>query len=284
MRLSVAGLRLEIEEGKHQLSTDSLPCHFKFVSPTGEPESNSVLRLRFADAPDYDTHQLLTPICRNEIWELWLDPAGKYVFTQPGQVPQRWIVIAPDFTTGFIYGDFSALAHSSFYPLEYLDIVIYSNWLALRGDLILHASGIAWQDKAFVFIGHSGAGKSTLVSDLSALPKVTVLGEDQLVLRKIDQKFFVYGTPWHENPDRCDPRGVPLSKIFFLDRGAKQTLTPLSGFDASVRIMTTAFVPYYFPERVQAIMDTLSKLPTQTRAFVLAYQRGSDILETLKRA
>lgn len=284
MRISIAGLCINIQEGEQSLFVESLPCHYKFSCLPAEETSAEVLNLRFADKPTDMPIRPANPLCSNEIWELWQDPAGNYVFTQPAQVPQRWVVINLDFTDGVIYGDFSALTGTPFYPLEYIDIVIYSNWLALRGDLILHASGIVWQDEAYVFIGNSGAGKSTLAADLRAAHGLTVLGEDQIILRRINGEFVAYGTPWHENPDRCDPGGARLGKLFFLDRAAKQSLTPLSGFDSIVKIMTTAFVPYYLPARVQAIMNNISSLPAQAPAFLLSYQRGSDILEIIRSA
>ncbi|HOA21529.1 MAG TPA: hypothetical protein PKL82_03465 [Anaerolineaceae bacterium] len=284
MQISVAGLSVDIEEGKHLLSTSSLPCHAKFLGASSLGGNSLFLNLRFAENPAPDPAKLSALRCRNEIWELWQDQEGNYYFTQPAQTPQRWVQINPDFTEGLIFGDFSSLAGQAFYPLEYLDIVLYSNWLAQRGDLILHASGIAWQNQAYVFLGNSGAGKSTLAADLAAATDAVILGEDQIILRQIEGRFFAFGTPWHEDPSRCDPRGVELSKIFFLDRAAEQTITPLGGFEASVRIMATAFVPYYFPARVQAILDKLAMMPAQTRAFVLSYQRGSDILKLITDA
>ena len=284
MRIRVAGLTINIEEGKHPLSTAPLPCHYKFLCPPETEDNSPTLKLRFADLPTLLPGSLSALRCRNEIWELWQDQAGNHYFTQPTQSPQRWVQINPDFTEGLIYGDFSSLAGRPFYPLEYLDIVLVSNWLALRGELILHAAGIAWQNQAFVFLGNSGAGKSTLAADLAAATDAVILGEDQIIVRQIDGRFVAFGTPWHQDPSRCDPQGVELSKLFFLDRAAEQTITPLSGFDAAVRIMATAFVPYYFPARVQTIMDKLAQLPEQTRAFVLSYQRGSDILQVIRRA
>lgn len=284
MRICIAGFCIHIQEGKYRLSVEGLPCHYKFLSTLEQPSSADVLSLRFAEDPTEIPNRPANPLCQNEIWELWFDEAGNYVFTQPAQAPQRWVLIKPDFTEGVIYGDFSALAGAPFYPLEYLDIVLYSNWLALRGDLILHASGVILRDEAVIFLGNSGAGKSTLAADLKTAHNLTILGEDQIILRKIGGAFIAFGTPWHEAPERCDSRGAPLGKLFFLDRAAKQTLTPLDGFEASVRIMTTAFIPYYLPARVQAILDTLSSLPAQARAFLLSYQRGSDVLELIHSA
>jgi len=282
MRINIAGLCIQIEEGVFPLSLEDLPCHLKFRDVPGLEPPAAQLNLSFTT--EAAPKNLAGPLCRNEIWELWQDECGNFIFTQPAQTPQRWVLVNPDFTAGRIFGDFGALKGEPFFPLKYLDIVLYSNWLALRGDLILHASGVIWEDAACVFMGNSGAGKSTLAADLQEAHGLTVLGEDQIIIRRVDDKFIAFGTPWHENPTRCDPRGVPLGKLFFLDRAADRTLTPLSGFDAAVRIMTTAFVPYYLPARVQAILENVARLTAEHTAFVLAYQRGTDIIEVIRGA
>jgi len=48
--------------------------------------------------------------------------------------------------------------------------------------------------------------------------------------------------------------------------------------------MTTAFVPYYLPARVQAILENVARLTAEHTAFVLAYQRGTDIIEVIRGA
>lgn len=178
-------------------------------------------------------------------------------------------------------GDFSRFNQSLIYPLQYIDIVIYSNWLANFGDIILHASGFSYNSEGYCFIGDSGAGKSTLIRDISNQPGVTVLGEDQLILRKIEDQFIVFGTPWHETPEMCSPIGVPLKKVFFLDRNASQVIASISDFDAVVKIVQTAFFPVYRPDGIKKILERLSSLAGNVRFYLLAYERGTNVLQVI---
>jgi len=284
--LSIAGLFLIISKGDDKLTLDYSPCHEKFLITENEldqynPAPTQTLMLEIIDSPVSPQAQLIEALCKNEIWELWQDEFNHYVFTQPKQSPQRWVFIDPEFRNGKIIGDFSAYKQNHVYPLQYIDIVIFSNWLANFGDMILHASGIAFNGEGFCFIGHSRAGKSTLVGDIANIPGVTVLGEDQVVLRKIDNPFMIYGTPWHERLDMCSPTGVPLKKIFFLDRNASQVIAPVRDFDAVVKIMQTAFFPVYRPEAVQGILARLSSLEGNVHINTLAYERGTNILQVI---
>ena len=190
----------------------------------------------------------------------------------------------PNFEHGIIIGDFKTSTGKMAYPLQYIDIVIFSNWLANFGDLLLHASGIICEGEGYCFIGHSGAGKSTLVRDLRVEHGLTVMGEDQIILRKLDDQLMVFGTPWHETSDMCAYGGVPLKKIFFLNRSASQLVSKVNRTDAVLKLLQTAFYPLYRPEIIGGIMDRLIELSDTVNFFELAYDRGSDILSEILKA
>ncbi len=285
LRLSLAGLTIEIVNGVESFDFDYSPCHEKFLSrgQTLKPETE-ILRFEMVDSktsPDLSPDSLLY---RNEIFEVWRNPQNQLTFTQASQKPQRWIRLEPNFEHGLIIGDFKASNGKMAYPLQYIDIVIFSNWLANFGDLLLHASGIIWEGEGYCFIGHSGAGKSTLARDLREEHGLTVMGEDQIVLRKLDGQLMVFGTPWHETADMCAYGGVPLKKIFFLNRSASQIVSRVNRSDAVLRLLQTAFYPIYRPEIIGGIMDRLIELSDRVDFFELAYERGSDILSEILKA
>ena len=283
--LSLAGLTIEIENGVGSFDFSYSPCHEKFLisDQTIMPETD-VLRFEMIDSknsPDLSSDSLLY---RNEIFEVWRNPLNQLTFTQASQKPQRWIRLEPNFEHGTIIGDFKAPNGKIPYPLQYIDIVIFSNWLANFGDLLLHASGIIWEGEGYCFIGHSGAGKSTLVRDLREEHGLTVMGEAQIVLRKLDGQLMVFGTPWHETSQMCAYGGVPLKKIFFLNRSASQLVSRVNRSDAVLKLLQTAFYPLYRHEVIGGIMDRLIELSDKVDFFELAYERGSDILSEILKA
>ena len=286
MILKVADLSLIIAPIEDILSLEYSHCHENFLVDANvllhyRNFTEKSLFLRIEDTPEIPRSHLTKLLCENEIWQLWLDKEENFVFTQPKQSPQRWTFIDPDFQHGKIVGNFSGFDQKGIYPLQYIDIVIFSNWLANFGDLILHASGFAYHGEGYCFLGNSGAGKSTLVRDLSENHGVTVLGEDQVILRKMDDQFLLFGTPWHETLDMCSPLGVPLKKIYFLDRDAPQVVAPVRDFEAVVQIMQTAFYPIYRAEVLENILANLSSLTGAMSFYSLAYKRGTDVLQAI---
>jgi len=259
------------------------PCHKAFIDPqaTSEPD-DLFLRIRNEPMPSSSSWQ--TPLCLSDVWELWLDEAGRYVFVAPTQSPPRCVVVNQNFKSGEVLGDFSASEDVGRFPLLGIGIMLFVNWLAEGGDIILHAAGVEVDGQGYCFVGSKGTGKSTLAASLSANPKVKVLGEDQVIVRWQDGSFWVYGTPWHVNPALCSPHGVPLKKVFFLDRDAKYTLGALTPIEGITRLLQTAFIPYYRPAVLPAILERLEPLSEQAPFFCLAYRLGSDILSTLLTA
>jgi len=184
----------------------------------------------------------------------------------------------PDFSSGRLYLQ-EGESTDKYFPLNTMDIIVFSNWLANRGELLLHASGIAVNGKGYAFVGRSGAGKSTLAANLATGQGVTILGEDQVALRYRNGSFWIYGTPWHLNVSKCSPVGVPLQKIFFLDRDSDEVIRPIPSQDGFKLLMKTAFIPFYRPTQVDFIMANLERLCFTVPAYTLAFHLGDDILE-----
>lgn len=217
-------------------------------------------------------------------WEFRKTAEGRLIFAAPYQEPPRRIVVAPDFSQGVIEGDFSRFAGSDFYPIQDLEIRLFTAWLAGRGDIVLHASGVMKDNKGYCFAGESGAGKSTLAAALATDPSLTILGEDQVILRYLDKRFWIFGTPWHLDPAMCSPGGVPLEKFFLLDRSLPPGTAPVRPGQGVTRVLQTAFIPYYLPEKLPAILDRLALLAEEVPIFSYNYLFGVDAWREIDNA
>lgn len=288
MILSIGGSQL-ILEARYSEQSAWLPSSYQgFLlsesSSTGLiKESPDSLRLSISNQL-FNHRSINRPVVENSLWTLWFDSNKNYIFTLAEIQPKRWVVMEPQFRSGELFVDQNISGELAFYPLQYLDMILFSNYLANFGDLILHASGVAFHGSGYVFFGASGSGKSTIADALANEPGITILGEDQVILRYRDGQFWVYGTPWHVREDRCSPLGVPLKKLFFLDRSSPQTLLALTAAEGVLKILQTAFIPYYRAEIISCILAKLEILTTSLPLFTLAYQQGSNLMETIVKA
>lgn len=83
-----------------------------------------------------------------------------------------------------------------------------------------HCSAIAVDNKAIMFTARSGTGKSThrnlWMKNFG--DRVKIINDDKPVIRKIDGKFYVYGTPWRGKEALGNNIRVPAEALCFLSR------------------------------------------------------------------
>jgi len=89
--------------------------------------------------------------------------------------------------------------------------------------LLLHAAAIARHGKAAVFLAADEGGKTTAVR---LAPGGTILGDDQVIVRRSREKFRVHGTPWGLHVDA--KLHAPLAGLFLLNKAGRFALEPLT--------------------------------------------------------
>jgi len=284
MRLRVAELDLCLDARGTDIPMAVPAYHARFLAGASEEGD---LHLHVRNGRPIRARGWRPRLFPSETWELWQDEAGRTVFVAPRQSPpRRHVFVDASFASGEVVGEFGASIRqgTALFPLQDMDIMLFPNWLAGFGNLILHAAGAEIDGRGYCFAGSSESGKSTLAAFLSETSSATVLGEDQVILRYLEGRFWIFGTPWHLNPALCSPLGVPLEKLFFLDRTSGHGVGPCGPLEGTARLLQTAFVPYYDRAAVTRILDTLARLAEQVLFYTLGYQLGADVLGLVRDA
>jgi hypothetical protein len=223
-------------------------------------------------------------IHQNVIWKLQQTENGDFVFRKSFELDDVCIRVDINFEKGQVIKNPAPDDQRVNYLLASLDLPLYVNWLGKYGDLILHASGVVVNGVGYCFLGASGAGKSTLAAYLAQKHGLTVLGEDHIILRCLEGNFWVFGSPWHEDPTLCAPLGVPLEKLVFIDLEAKPGIQTINRLEGVTRVLQTAFVPYYRADLTNRILERLTKLVGDVPCFTLNYTLGSDPFDIIVKA
>lgn len=282
LRFCVAELGFYLDLNESGLFFSPTKCMSKFIQHANtqagsnlNPASTDTF-ITVINTRNFPVQLLDTPIYSSSSWQFWKTPEGRLVFFVPDQRPALQLVVDPDFSRGEVAGDFSEFTYNSCYPLENLDIRLLSARLAAHGDVMLHASGVIVDGRGYCFTGDSGAGKSTLAASLSRNTTATVLGEDQVVLRYLDGRFWIYGTPWHIHEEMCSPVRAPLEKIFFINYKAPEGVSGISRVDGVTRLLSIGFIPYHLNEYLPGILKRLALLSEKVPFYSFSYRLGTD--------
>ncbi len=136
----------------------------------------------------------------------------------------------------------------------------YTQILAHKG-MMLHASCVVVDDKAYLFSAPSGTGKSTHTELwLKLFPnQAYILNDDKPALRFEDGVWYAYGTPWSGKNDINRNTRIPVAGIAFLERSKENSIEHLSGSNAITEILNQTLRPLHPFYRV-CVLENLNNL------------------------
>ena len=199
-----------------------------------------------------------------------------------GDLPYKAVTFQPDFTAGKIYLN-RALCRSGqpVNALEYpLDELLMTNLLARNRGMEVHACGVVDRDGwGHLFVGHSGAGKTTMARLWQQRDEVRILSDDRIILRHIDERIWMYGTPWHGEAELASNDRAPLRNIFFLRQANENEHVRTSSAKAAALLFSCAFPPFHCLDGLDSTLRFLEHLTNRTPCHELRFTPDSRAME-----
>jgi len=195
----------------------------------------------------------------------------------------RWLLSRGEFRAAFDMR--SRRGHLACVPNPYsvdtLLRVVHSLLLAPAGGLLLHASGGIRNGRGFLFSGVSGAGKTTLAR--LAPPDVQLLTDEISYLRRADDCFRVFGTPFSgELGIQGESVSAPLAAIHLIEHGAANRRELLPKAEAARRLMRNTLFFACDPQLVAGVFATVCELVRRVPVFRLEFLPDSRVWELIQ--
>jgi len=267
---------LDAEHQRFQLpSTANHTCHFE---------------MDIAYADELEAPRSKPSFASGGLWSAYASETGtKFYFASAAVTggPYKAAWFDPQFERGHVLLSRAAFAEQvAVFPLEYpLDELVMMHRLALGEGVEVHALGLADQDgSGYLFLGHSGAGKSTTARLWMNQPGVTFLSDDRIIIRKHNERFWMYGTPWHGDAGVASPDCAPLSAIFLLEQAPVNEVSPLPGGKAAAELFARAFVPHYLQDGIQFTLGFLDQLTRSVPCSMLRFTPTPGAVEAVRYA
>lgn len=156
------------------------------------------------------------------------------------------------------------------------------NYLAQSDSMIVHACGVDYGGKGILFVGESGAGKSTLTKIWNQEPGVEILSDDRIIVRKKNDQYWMYGTPWHGDAKFASPAKLKLEKIFFIRHGQKNSVKAMRGTLPVLQFLKTSFPPFWDKKGMQCAMEFFNDLAAAVPCRELSFVPDSKIVDFIK--
>lgn len=114
----------------------------------------------------------------------------------------------------------------------------YNNIINFDG-MMLHASAVVVDGKAYLFSAPCGTGKSTHTSLWLKLfgDRAYIINDDKPAIRMVDGEFYVYGTPFSGKHDISRNTRVKLGGLCFISQAEENKISVMDSKDVIVNIL-----------------------------------------------
>lgn len=273
LKLKISGFVVSIVSYRKNAGLKVGDAYRTFIT---NEQPDMIIRVHYGAFPRLDLEEEIFD--SGATWRLFRSN-GKYVF----KVPSRMAVIDPDFKYGDIYVKPSLSFAARYYPLQYpLDELIVINLLSRGRGLLVHACGLSYQGKGILFAGGGGAGKSTMANLYKGRRKTALLSDDRIIIRKMDNEFYIYGTPWHGDARICSPGRAPLERIFFLRHAPENKVKKIDLIDATSRLIVCSFPTFWDKKGMAFTLRFCAELAEKVPCYILDFLPDKGIIDFIR--
>ncbi len=158
---------------------------------------------------------------------------------------------------------------------------IFCPYVILYDGLFMHSSAIMIDGKVYLFSGPSGTGKSTHTSNWLKVfgDRACIINDDKPILRKIDDKWYVYGTPWSGKHHINKNVRAPLAGICFLKQAPYNKIRKLTPAEAVQKIIFQTIHKYKKPENINRMVERIENIVTTVPIFELENLPDKEAVE-----
>jgi hypothetical protein len=170
---------------------------------------------------------------------------------------------------------------------DFLQILLIQ-YLALRNSgIFVHGVGMKDIDgRGFLLAGKSGSGKSTTARIWHTSSKAMVLNDDRIIVRKRNDVFFIFGSPWHGDfKDYLLTRieEAPLRKCFIIHHSTCNRLRQITGIEAFNQFYPNLFPAFWHKECLENTTSFALDLIRQVPCFRFGFKNDKRVIDFVRK-
>ncbi len=249
------------------------------------------IRITLTKDPMPDTRGAKKVFDSGESWSLFSSGEEYFLFFKPPIFDKPYLIarMNQDISKAVIYCSRHLISEKEgspvfINPFHYpLDQILFMHYLASRAGILVHAAGIEINGKGYIFAGRSGAGKTTISRQFVSRSFGTMLSDDRVIIRKIDDTFKVFGTPWPGEGGFAVNRGVPLGGIFFIAHRNTNMIEEIIPLTTIEKLLPVASIPWYDHEPMSNILSFCDDLIAHVPSYILHFSLDTGVVDMLEK-
>lgn len=163
------------------------------------------------------------------------------------------------------------------YALDTAMMLLYAFASSSRDTLLLHASVVEYNGRGYLFLGKSGTGKSTHSRLwLQHADGATLLNDDNPVVRVIDGRPYVFGSPWSGKTPCYQNRKAPVGAIVRLHQAPHNAIDRLSGARAYAALLPSCSCMKWNRPMAESVHRTIGQLMDGVAVYDMACLPNAD--------
>ncbi len=287
----IAGFLFVIRSRSPLTIENSPPVYQQFSPAAHHPVGDDVLEvwLELDNLPD--TGRMRKIFDTEESWSMFFDEDSYFLELKPKPLQEPlWIVrFDSSFRNTTIYcGEPSQRREKDpvgvLDPFGYpLDQILLMYLLSQKQGAIVHAAGMSMHGKGYLFPGRSGAGKSTVSRLLLGGDTATMLSDDRIIIRKRDNAFRAFGTPWPGDACIAENRSSELGGIFFIHHDTENRIKAMPPAEALKKILPVTSIPWYDEKPMSDILQFCEDLVYAVPSYELFFRPDSSVSDFMEK-
>lgn len=175
-----------------------------------------------------------------------------------------------DFTNAFLYIDKATKRNDMFFVLNNCLMFLYAFSSARYSTLLVHSSVIIKDNAAYLFLGKSGTGKSTHTRLWREnIKDAYLLNDDNPVLRFVDGRAIVYGTPWSGKTQCYKNESCHVGGITRLRQKPFNDIFRMKPVEAYASLVSSCSIIRSVPEINEYVNDTVASIVSVVPLYLL---------------
>lgn len=141
---------------------------------------------------------------------------------------------------------------------------------AFKDTILIHASLVRQNGYGYAFIAKSGTGKSTQVAMwLRYLPGCDLMNDDNPIVRIIENKAYIYGSPWSGKTPCYRNVKARLGAVTRIDRAKTNSVERLSPIEAFASFLPSVSSMKWEKRLYERTCDIVAKIIKTTNIYTL---------------